>query len=118
MDGGRRVGNASVPIHAQHEESAAEFHQYGKRITDWRVASLYHLQRLWRGPRSWRLRELFAGDRVFSVSDFEREIGQDAVNVAIRDFRTLVLAIANEDGDTTEELARAIEYCANGTGSC
>ncbi len=54
------------------------------------------------GPRSMRLRELFAGDRVFSINDIITDVHRDTVTPALRDFVTLVLAVIKEDSEKIE----------------
>ncbi len=61
------------------------------------------------GPRSWRVKELFEGDRVFSVEDFVNEIHRDSVSVGVRDFAALALAIVDEDGCESETVSKAAE---------
>ncbi len=67
------------------------------------------------GPRSWRLRELFKGDRVFSVEDIIEDIHKDSVTVAVRDYQRLMLAIFDEDG-VPDELKERAEMLRNWGG--
>ncbi|MGD9856915.1 MAG: penicillin acylase family protein [Planctomycetaceae bacterium] len=50
------------------------------------------------GPRSWRLRELLAGNGKLSVDDFHRTIHLDSTNGGVRDFVTLATLVLREDG--------------------
>ncbi|MEO1995124.1 MAG: penicillin acylase family protein, partial [Planctomycetaceae bacterium] len=59
------------------------------------------------GPRSTRLRELFAGDRVFSVEDMIRDVHRDTVTPPLRDFVALVLAVIAEDGAPNRQIDEA-----------
>lgn len=60
------------------------------------------------GPRSWRLRELLAGDRRLSVEDFHQLVHLDSTNPGIRDFVTLATRVLREDGDLSPQFEDSI----------
>jgi len=61
------------------------------------------------GPRSWRLKELLAGDRKFSARDFLTDIHRDVVNPPARDFVRLVLAVIDAEKPSDQTIKQAAE---------
>ena len=68
------------------------------------------------GPRSWRLREIFAANKIFSVRSFIEKVHKDTVTTVVRDFRTLVVALVQEQGAPNDDVARAAEILKNWNG--
>ena len=60
------------------------------------------------GPRSWRLRELLAGDQQLSVADFHQMVHLDCINPGLRDFVKLATQVLREDGKVDLRLQEAI----------
>ena len=59
------------------------------------------------GPRAMRLRQLLAGDRIFSVEDFESVIHRDNVNPAVAALWPVAHQVVKEDG-ISDELVRGV----------
>jgi penicillin amidase len=61
------------------------------------------------GPRAMRLRQLLAGDRVFSVEDFEAVIHRDNVNPAVAALWPVAHQVVREDGISDELVLGVVE---------
>lgn len=68
------------------------------------------------GPRSWRLRELLAGDRKLSPADFHEQIHKDPVNPPVRDFVTVAIRVAREEGEVSPALDARLTTLENWGG--
>jgi penicillin amidase len=68
------------------------------------------------GPRSWRLRELLAGDEKLSVDDFHQKTHLDATNPGVRDFIKLATLVIREGDNLKPRLEQAVTTLENWDG--